>query len=113
MTLLFKEDEAIGASKKSAIQIKKSAIDETKITLKFLIKQADSLNYTAIAKNNIKKIYKSLKKNQVFGANEIKEILNCTDSALRLLLAKLRDKLKVIEKVKGQGKGKYRLKNSN
>ncbi len=48
---------------------------------------------------------------QVFGASDAKDILGCSDSTARAVIAKLRDEIKVIVAVKGQGKGKYRFIN--
>ena len=57
----------------------------------------------------MEKLYSSISASQVFGAADAKDILGCSDSTARAIIAKLRDEIKVITPVKGQGKGKYQF----
>lgn len=82
---------AIAASK-SLIDSKKSAIEQQK--------------YNGPSKANVLKVYDEIEKNQIFGTNEIKEILDCSPFTARAVMAKLRD-MKVVKEVNGKGTGKY------
>ena len=61
------------------------------------------------SKTNILKVYNEIEKNQIFGTKEIEEILACSPSTARAVMAKLRD-MGVVIVVKGKGKGKYVFK---
>ena len=89
-------------TKKSAIEHEKSAID----TIKSAIEQQ---KYHEPSKTNILKVYNEIEKNQIFGTKEIEEILACSPSTARAVMAKLRD-MGVVIAVKGKGKGKYVFK---
>lgn len=88
----------------SAIKTQKSAIEKVKLMMQ-------DLKYNEPTWNNIEKVYSSIKANQVFGSADIKAILNCSDSTARAIIAKLRDEVKAIVAVNGQGKAKYRFIN--
>ena len=88
----------------SAIEPQKSAIEKVKLMMQ-------DLKYNEPTWNNIEKVYSSIKANQVFGSADIKAILNCSDSTARAIIAKLRDEVKAIVAVNGQGKAKYRFIN--
>lgn len=94
---------AIG-TQNSAIEPQKSAIEKVKLMMQ-------DLKYNEPTWNNIEKVYSSIKANQVFGSADIKAILNCSDSTARAIIAKLRDEVKAIVAVNGQGKAKYRFIN--
>lgn len=51
-------------------------------------------------------IYQTMGEGQIFGTQDIAQIVGCSISAARELLKKLR-KMKVVEEVKGNGKGRY------
>ena len=82
---------------KSAIQSEKSAIEQQK--------------YNEPTKDNIFKVYDEIDNNQIFGTKEIEEILDCSASTARAIMAKLKE-VNVVEKVIGKvvGKGKYVFK---
>ena len=95
---------------KSAIETPKPAIDE-KVAFESIKLAMQDLNYNEPTRKNMEKLYSSISANQVFGASDAKDILGCSDSTARAVIAKLRDEIKVIVAVKGQGKGKYRFIN--
>ena len=92
------------AKQNSAIETQKSAIGKVRLMMR-------DLKYNEPTRNNIEKVYSSIKANQVFGSADIKAILNCSDSTARPIIAKLRDEVKAIVAVNGQGKAKYRFIN--
>lgn len=49
--------------------------------------------------------------NQIFGASDIEEILNCSYATAKAIINKLYKDIDVIVPVIGFGKGKYRFKN--
>lgn len=51
-------------------------------------------------------MYNEIESSQVFGTGEIEDILGCSASTARAVMAKLRE-MKVVVSVKGKGKGKY------
>ena len=65
------------APNKSLFDTKKSAIEQQK--------------YHEPSKTNILKVYNEIEKNQIFGTKEIEEILACSPSTARAVMAKLRD----------------------
>jgi len=95
---------------KPAIETPKPAIDE-KVAFESIKLAMQDLNYNEPTRKNMEKLYSSISANQVFGASDAKDILGCSDSTARAVIAKLRDEIKVIVAVKGQGKGKYRFIN--
>ena len=86
-------------SQKPAIGEEKSAIDDKKSAV-------EQQKYNEPSKANILKVYDEIEKNQIFGAKEIKEILDCSSSTARAVMTKLRD-MGVVKAVSGKGKGKY------
>ncbi len=80
------------AVNKSAVDAEKSAFDKT--------------NYNEPTKDNIIKVYNEIESSQVFGTGEIEDILGCSASTARAVMAKLRE-MEVVVSVKGKGKGKY------
>lgn len=64
--------------------------------------------YKEPTQRNIFQVYELIDGNQIFGTREIVEILNCSPSTARELMSKLRE-MKVVCKIKGKGKGKYRF----
>ena len=89
----------------------KSAAGAKKIAFESIAAAVQGLNCNEPTINNIGKIYSSVEANQIFGAGDVKAILNCSDSTARAVIAKLRDDVKAIVPVKGHGKGKYRFVN--
>ena len=105
-----KQNSAI-ETQKSAIETQKSAIETQKSAIGKVRLMMRDLKYNEPTRNNIEKVYSSIKANQVFGSADIKAILNCSDSTARPIIAKLRDEVKAIVAVNGQGKAKYRFIN--
>ena len=77
-------NKSLIASQKPAVDMIKSAIEQQK--------------YNEPSKTNILKVYDEIEKNQIFGTKEIKEILDCSPSTARAVMAKLRD-MKVVKVV--------------
>ncbi len=98
---------------KSAIDTQKSAIEDEKLAIDTIMSAMSDLRYSEHTRKNIEKIYFSIGDNQIFGYSEVKEILHCSDSTARAVIARLRDEIKVITAVNGQGKAKYRFKNES
>ncbi|MBR6497948.1 MAG: hypothetical protein IKT21_06875, partial [Methanomicrobium sp.] len=99
---------AIG-DEKLAIGDQKSAIGDEKLAIETVMSTMSDLKFNEPTRKNIEKIYFSIGANQVFGYTEVKDILHCSDSTARALIARLRDELKVITAVYGKGKAKYRF----
>lgn len=93
-------------SQKSAIGEEKSAIDNENSAVDMIKSAIEQQKYNEPSKANILKVYDEIEKNQIFGTKEIKEILGCSPSTARAVMAKLRD-MKVVKAVNGKGKGKY------
>ena len=98
-TLAAAGDKSLIDTQKSAIGYEKSAIDVIKSAI-------EQQKYNEPSKANILKVYDEIEKNQIFGTKEIEEILSCSPSTARAVMAKLRD-MEVVTAVKGKGKGKY------
>lgn len=96
---------------KVPIEEKKLPIGDEKLPIEEIRTKMKGFNYAEPTKNSIEKIYTAFGKNQSFSSKDLIKLLQCTDRAVRFLVVKLRDELKVIVPVKGQGKGKYRFKN--
>lgn len=94
---------------KSLIGDPNPAIDGEKLAIDTIKSAIDQQKYNEPTKNNILKIYGEIEGNQIFGTSNIKEILNCSDSTAREVMAKMRDDMKVVIAVTGKGKGKYRF----
>ena len=94
---------------KLAIGDRKSAIGDEKLAIETVMSTMSDLKFNEPTRKNIEKIYFSIGANQVFGYTEVKDILHCSDSTARALIARLRDELKVITAVYGKGKAKYRF----
>ena len=91
------------AMKNLAIQDKKLAIGDRKLAI-------EKRNYNEPTIKNIIAIYDAIETDQIFGAPEVKNILECSISASKEIMKKLRD-MEVVKSVKGKGKGKYRFIN--
>ena len=52
--------------------------------------------------------YNDIDTNQIFGAQEIERILDCSPTTAKEIMRKIRD-MEVVVEVKGSGKGKYRF----
>ena len=101
---MCKELEAAG-QKNPAIQDKKLDIG----TIKELVAKQ---NYFIRTEQKLLEVYHSIDANQIFGAPEVKQILDCTSTVSKDIMKKLRD-MDIVVEVKGMGKGKYRFVNKN
>ncbi|MEG1470637.1 MAG: ATP-binding protein [Anaerovoracaceae bacterium] len=101
------ENRAIN-NQNQAIDTKKTVFETEKLSIREL-KQAITLNnYIKRTEQNIIVIYNEIETNQVFGAPEIRNILQCSTTVSKEFMKKLRE-MKVVVEVKGNGKGKYRF----
>ena len=91
---------------KLAIQNEKLAIEGEKPAFEKIKLAIEHQAYNEPTKNNIIKVYEEIETNQIFGAPEIEDILKCSTSTAKNVMKKLRE-MKVVEEVKGRGKGKY------
>lgn len=98
---------AIGV-RKSVFGDEKSAIDTQKLAIDTLKSAIKEKTYKVPTQRNIIQVYEAIDGNQIFGTQEIAEILNCSPSTARELMSKLRE-MKVVCEIKGKGKGKYRF----
>lgn len=94
---------------KLAIQNEKLAIEGEKPAFEKIKLAIEHQAYNEPTKNNIIKVYEEIETNQIFGAPEIEDILKCSTSTAKNVMKKLRE-MKVVEEVKGRGKGKYIFK---
>lgn len=102
---------AIGAEK-LAIDQRNPAIEPQKLAIGELKLAVKKMNYIASTQKKIINVYEAIDVNQIFGVNDIAAILNCSASAAREVMSKLRT-MQVVCKVKGHGKGRYRFVNEN
>lgn len=98
--------------RKSAIELESSAIQPQKLAIDTLKLAIQKQNYKEPTPTNIIQIYENIDTNQVFSTKDMVNILGCSPSTSREIMAKLRD-MKVVCEVKGMGKGKYRFINDN
>ena len=94
-----------------AIESEKLANKSEKIDYGIIAMRISAKNYNEPTPSNINKIYKATKANQVFGASDIKELLDCYYATAKNIISKLYNEIEVIVPEKKQGKGKYRFKN--
>ncbi|MFI3213029.1 MAG: ATP-binding protein [Eubacteriales bacterium] len=99
-------EKIIDSDQKSAIEREKSAIEREKSAIDRIKSAIEEKQYNEPTKENILKVYEKIDKNQIFGTKEIEGILQCSGSTARLIMTKLRD-IKIVEEVKGKGKGKH------
>lgn len=98
--------------RKSAIGLESLAIQPQKLAIDILKLAIQKQNYKEPTPTNIVQIYENIDTNQVFSTKDMVNILGCSPSTSREIMAKLRD-MKVVCEVKGMGKGKYRFINDN
>lgn len=84
--------------KELAVAVNKSLIDSQKPAVDMIKSAIEQQKYNEPSKTNILKVYDEIEKNQIFGTKEIKEILDCSPSTARAVMAKLRD-MKVVKVV--------------
>ena len=83
-----------------------------KIVLEKIVQICENHSYSSLVINNIKKIYSKIGTNRVFGASDVRNILDCAQSTATDLIKRLRT-IEVLISITGQGKGKYRFKNEH
>ena len=79
-------------------------------TQSYLEKIADS-KYSNNVRENLKAVYKAMQ-DSVFGNSDIAKLVNCSDTTATSYIKILRDELKLIVPVSGEGKGKYHFARS-
>ncbi len=99
------QNPAIG-SKNPAIQDKDPAIEDDSHMMEMIEQAIKKCRFNNRTRINIEQICHSIHVNQVFGARDIARIVNCSPSAGRDIINRLRV-MKLIEEVKGHGKGRY------
>lgn len=104
------KNPAIGMEK-LAFHGEKLAIRDKKLTIETLESVIKNQNYNGPTIKNIITVYNAIETDQIFGAPEVKYILNCSISTSKEIMRKLRD-IQVVKSVKGRGKGKYRFANN-
>lgn len=105
----YSEEKLAIKEEKLAIHNEKLAIEREKPTFEKIKLAIEHQAYNEPTKNNIIKVYEEIETNQIFGAPEIEDILKCSTSTAKNVMKKLRE-MKVVEEVKGRGKGKYIFK---
>lgn len=71
-------------------------------------KPIDKLKLNVQTKNNVKKLYEVVGAETIFGRSDVSDICGISYSAAGNLILKMREN-KLIDEVKGHGKGKYRF----
>ena len=94
---------------KSDFDTQKSDFDNVKAINEKYIAIALQQGYRADTIEKLVQICNKMNDGHIFGPSEIKALLQCADSTAKALMKRLRD-MNVVIAVKGQGKGKYRLK---
>lgn len=95
-------------SENPAFENEKLDLSRKKLEIEGLKSAIEKQKYFTRTKEKLLKVYHSIESNQVFGTPEVKEILNCTNTASKDIMKKLRD-MGVVAEMKGRGKGKYRF----
>ena len=93
----------------AAIDNKNVAIDDKNMAIENRIA---GIKFNVQTKNNIVKLYNKLSFTDIFGRSDVSDICGISYSAAGSLISKMREH-KLIEEVKGHGKGKYRLNINN
>ncbi len=99
-------------SENQAIVNEKPDYDVAKLPIEKVKQAISERHYIERTEQNIMSIYNSIETNQIFGAPEIATILNCSVSASKEFMKKLRE-MDIVTEEKGKGKGKYRFKHSS
>lgn len=95
-----------------AIQGENPAIQDKKLDIGTIKELVAKQNYFIRTEQKLLEVYHSIDANQIFGAPEVKQILDCTSTISKDIMKKLRD-MDIVVEVKGMGKGKYRFVNKN
>ncbi|MCM1136814.1 MAG: putative DNA binding domain-containing protein [Clostridium sp.] len=95
-------------SESPAIHNENPAFAMKKLEIEGLKSAIEKQKYFAHTEKNLLRVYEAIETNQVFGAPEVKKILDCTITVSKDIMKKLRD-IGVVVEVKGKGKGKYRF----
>lgn len=95
-----------------AIQGENPAIQDKKLDIGTIKELVAKQNYFIHTEQKLLEVYHSIDANQIFGAPEVKQILDCTSTVSKDIMKKLRD-MDIVVEVKGMGKGKYRFVNKN
>ncbi|MBQ6999038.1 MAG: Fic family protein [Clostridia bacterium] len=92
-------------SENVAIDDKNVAIKEEKVAIE---QKSNEIKFNIQTRTNINKLYEQAGSDTIFGRNDVSEICEISYSAAGNLIAKMKDH-RLIEEVKGYGKGKYRF----
>ena len=92
-------------AKNVAIDSKNKAIDDKNIAIETRIA---GIKFNVQTKNSIVKLYTKVGFTDIFGRSDVSDICGISYSAAGNLISKMREH-KLIEEVKGYGKGKYRF----
>lgn len=107
-TVIYNNENPAIYDKNPAFEEKKPDLYLKKLKVEILKAAIDEQKYFTRTKENLLKVYNSVEAGQVFGAPEVKKILNCTITASKDIMKKLRN-MGIVTEVKGKGKGKYRF----
>lgn len=99
-------------NKNPEIENRKSEIQNEKLSFDKIKSEIKKYKYNEPTVDNILRIYNQLETDQVFGASDVRKILDCSSSIASEIMSKLRE-MKVVKSVKGKGKGKSRFINKN
>ena len=91
-----------------AIENRNPTIQPKKLCIDRLTDAVSKKNYKKNTKDNIFIVYNEIDSSQIFGAPDIKKILDCSASTAKEIMKKIRD-MEIVVEVKGNGKGKYRF----
>jgi len=94
--------------KKPEIGNQKPEIENIKLSFDAIKWEIEKHKYNEPTVNNILKIYDEIDTNQIFGASDVKRILDCSSSTSSEIMSKLRE-MGVVKEIKGKGKGKCRF----
>jgi len=86
----------------------KPEIEKIKLSFDVIKSEIEKHKYNEPTVNNILKIYDEIDTNQIFGASDVKRILDCSSSTSSEIMSKLRE-MGVVKEIKGKGKGKSRF----
>ncbi len=111
-TIIYNDKNPAIQDKNPAIQGENPAIQDKKLDIGTIKELVAKQNYFIRTEQKLLEVYHSIDANQIFGAPEVKQILDCTSTVSKDIMKKLRD-MDIVVEVKGMGKGKYRFVNKN
>jgi len=106
------DGESVNIDAKNARRLPKGGPVGQKLEKESISKLFRRAGYREPTIKKIQLLFETIDANEVFGSRLIMQILNCSDSLARKILAKLRDE-GLVEPVTGAGKGKYIFKSQD